>query len=263
MDEYSVHLFTPTFIPTKSIIMKRFRLWYIPLFALITLFTSCIDIIENLLLNKDGSGKYELTMDMSRLLADPMMKGLMEASEDKDKMKDMDSVIYFKDMPDSIKKDNPDLWNRVRMQIYSNAEKEKLYTKVYLDFKSVDEIGYLSKNLGKFMSNSKADPLAGEGGSIPSTSAFISENLQYLFSGKELTRVSGDTEMPADKKEDLEMMKTFLGDASYKLTYELPGKVKKVTIPNAKIDGKKVTSEASFMDLLEGKVSLDGSIKYK
>jgi hypothetical protein len=243
--------------------MKSFRLLYIPLFALITLFTSCIDIIENLLLNKDGSGKYELTMDMSDMISNPMMKGLMEAGEEKDKMKDMDSVIYFKDMPDSIKKDNPDLWNRVRMQIYSNAEKEKLYTKVYLDFKSVDEIGYLAKNFEKVMSNAKAGPLAGDGASGSATPGFISEDLQYLFSGKELTRVSGDKKMPEDKKEDMEMMKTFLGDASYKLTYEIPGKVKKVTIPNAKTDGKKVTAEATFMDLLEGKVSLDGSIKFK
>ena len=59
--------------------MKRFRFRFIPLFVSITLFTSCIDIIENFVLNKNGSGKYELTMDKSEMISNPMMKGLMES----------------------------------------------------------------------------------------------------------------------------------------------------------------------------------------
>jgi hypothetical protein len=58
-------------------------------------------------------------------------------------------------------------------------------------------------------------------------------------------------------------MKSFLGGASHKINFEFPGKVRKVTIPNAKVNGKKVTVEASFADLMEKKVSLDGMIRYK
>lgn len=40
--------------------------------------TSCIDILENILLAKDGSGKYELVIDMSGMLKDPMLKELIK-----------------------------------------------------------------------------------------------------------------------------------------------------------------------------------------
>ena len=40
--------------------------------------TSCIDMLEELYLNKDGSGTYNITFDMSGLFSDPMMKGMLE-----------------------------------------------------------------------------------------------------------------------------------------------------------------------------------------
>jgi hypothetical protein len=84
-----------------------------------------------------------------------------------------------------------------------------------------------------------------------------------VLSGKELQRSSVAPESGEEGMEDLSMMKSFLGGASHKINFEFPGKVRKVTIPNAKVNGKKVTVEASFADLMEKKVSLDGAIKFK
>ena len=55
--------------------MKRLTLLVMLSFGL--LFTGCIDIVEEVFINKDGSGKYLVTMDMSSLMG-PEMKGMMQ-----------------------------------------------------------------------------------------------------------------------------------------------------------------------------------------
>lgn len=240
------------------------RLTFLPLVLLCVLFTGCIDIVENLVLDKKGSGKYSLTIDMSGLMKDPMMKGLIDAGDGKDNLKDMDSVIHFRDLPDSVKKDNPDFWNRVTLRIFSNAKAEQLYTKVNLDFKSVDEITYLVQNFNKVMENAKAGPLATGGSSTESGSGnLLAENLTYELKGKVLSRTSGGFGKTGDTGGEMEMMKTFLGDAKYTIYYTLPGKIKTSDITNATIDGNKMTIIAPLLDLMDNKVSLNGRVSYK
>ncbi len=235
---------------------------FIPLFTFCILFTGCIDIIENLVLNKDGSGKYSITIDMGDMMKDPMMSGMMSADEN-NPFKNMDSVVYFKDLPDSVIKDNPDLWKRVSMHIFANEKDKAFYTTIRFDFKNVGEIEYVSKNIDKVLETTKKNPLTAEMGGGSSPTGMLTGITSYMLSGGELTRTSAQVKQGDEETQDLSMMKTFLGGASHKINFELPGKVRKVTIPNARIDGKKVTVEASFIDLLEKKVSLDGMIKYK
>ena len=241
--------------------MKKHFCAIVLVFATSVWFTSCIDIIEDMILHKDGSGKYAITMDMGEMMNDPMLKGMME-SDEKNEMKDMDSTVYFKDLPDSVIKDNPDLWSRVHMRIYNNAKEEAFFVKINFDFKKVDEIAYLSANLSKVMNATKANPLAGEEAGQGGPSGFLDEGLGYMLKGKELVRKTAD-KVNEEPGEDLEMLKTFLGGAEYKMNFELPGKVKKVTIPNARVDGKKVTVVTPFLEILEKKTKMDGSISYK
>jgi hypothetical protein len=239
------------------------RLIFLPLLMLWLLCSSCFEITESIALKKDGSGKYSLNMDMSGLFKDPMLKGLMAAGEKKEEMKNIDSVIYFKDMPDSVIADNPDLWKRVSMKVLANEEKEQLLTTIYLDFKSVDEIGYVAKNMDKIMSSAKAGPFASEEKSSETAPAgFLTEGLTYMLNGKELKRVTANPE-PKEGEENLEMLKSFMGSAKYVINLEMPGKVKKVTIPNAKVKGKNVTIQAPLIDMMDNKLLLDGSVKFK
>ncbi len=224
-------------------------------------FTGCIDIIEDLVLRKDGSGKYTLTMDMSKMMSDPMLKGMMEADE-KNEVKDMDSIVYFKDLPDSVTKDNPDLWSRVSMRIVNNSAKESFFVKINLDFKDVSEIGYLSANLNKVMDATMSNPLAGDQPSQGGPSGLIDEGLSYVLNGKELVRTSKPPNEDVSN-EDLDMLKNFMGDAEYRMNFELPGKVRKVTLPNAKVEGKKVVVVVPFLQMMEKKTDLGGSIRFK
>lgn len=239
------------------------RFFYIPLILFSFLFAGCFDILEEINLNKNGTGQYVIKIDMSELLKNPMLKGMM-AGEGNEAQKDMDSVVYFKDLPDSVIADNPDLWKRVHMKVFSNAELELLYTSIHLEFKSLEDITYLSENFEKVMNKSKGSgSVTNDLMSGGAPSGFLAKGLQYSLNGKTLSRKSDKMTLKEEEMENMEMLKGFLGDADYQVNYTLPGKIKKVTIANSVINGKTVTSKVKMMELMENKVTLDGSVQFK
>jgi hypothetical protein len=242
--------------------MKKLKLAFLPVFLFTILFTSCIDIIENMVVNKDGTGSYSVTMDMGKLMHDPFLKGMMEQSEGNN-MEDKDSTFFMSELPDSLIGDNREFWSRVSMRVVTHEKEEEFYIKINLDYKDVSEISYLAKNLDKVMSSTNSNPLgSGEKGSGP-TPGFLSESIKFAFSGKELVRTSDDTNVFKDEPgEDLEMIKSFLSGAEYKINYQLPKKVRKVNMDNAKVNGKNVSVSVPLTDIMENKVSLNGSIRF-
>lgn len=232
------------------------------LVAISFFFTSCLDVVEEIYLNKDGSGKYTVTIDMSGLFADDFMKSMIQSSLAEQEGMDlsngfpeMDTVIYFKDLPADQKGDNPEFWNKVTSNIVMSDEQGKFITSINLNFDNADDITYLYANLGRMgEGNAQLGGLAGEGGVLPS-------GVVYNLAKNTIGRKSAKPE--AAEGEEMEMMKMFLGSATHRVVYHLPGNAKKVTIPGAVIKGKTVTTEASLVDVMEGKAQLDGTIKYK
>lgn len=229
--------------------------------------TGCLDVIEEMYLNRDGSGKYSVTIDMSGLFEDEFMKSMIKSSLEQDTtlklggngggLPEMDTIIYFKDMPSEQMGGNPDFWKRVHSKIVMSETQGKFFTSINLDFASAADITYLYENIGKIgESNSQLGGLAGEGGLLPT-------NVGYILTKNLLTRKTPKPAEKATEGEEMEMMKMFLGSASFRTIYHLPGNVKKVTIPNAKIEGKTVTVEAAMLDIMDGKASMDGTIKFK
>ncbi len=229
------------------------------------LLSSCIDIMEELVLNKNGSGKYDLTMDMSEMFENPLMKGVLEADDDKDKsMEETDSLVYFKDMPDSLKGENPEVWDRTTLHIVFLPKLEKFYTTIHCDFKNLDELAYVSENMEKMMKSARDIPLSGD--DMPSQlspTGLMGKGIKYSLKGRELIRTSGQSNVENEPDEEMEMLKGFLSEAKYKASFTLPGKVKKVTIPGAKIDGNKVSIVISMIEMMEKKMTMDGSIWFR
>ena len=69
-------------------------------------FQSCLDVLEEISLNKDGSGTYQLTFDMAGILSNGMMKEMLkESMENEDGGglfgggMEVDTLIAFKDSP--------------------------------------------------------------------------------------------------------------------------------------------------------------------
>lgn len=214
-----------------------------------------------MVLNKDGSGKYALTIEMGKMMKDPLMKGMIEAGNN-DEMKDMDSIIYFKDLPDSIIKDNPDLWSGATMRIYNNVQEESFFVKIDFHFKRVGEIAYLAANINKIIDAKKANPVSGDQPSKGGPSGLLDEGLCYVLKGRKLHRKT-ETKTAETPEEDMQMLKSVMGGAEYRLSLEMPGRIKQVSIPNARIDGRKIMVTTPFLDIMQKKATMDGSITYK
>lgn len=247
------------------------RLIYLPLIACALSLTSCINIIEELLLKKDGTGVYTITMDMSSVMENGGIRSLMEMSgEDmsspdnpfsSDEPVEMDTIMLMKDAPDSVRLafNNDELLEKISIHQIISESQELMKTKFVINFDKISEIEEFLNNMDKLQGSD--NPLAGAGGA---GGLFPGGGKTKLFnlSKKTLTRLPTPKENQL-QDEELGMMKMMLADATYTTIYHLPGTVKKTTIQDAVLEGKKVTVEYSMMDVLENKAELQGMIKFK
>ena len=228
-------------------------------------------MVEELDLNRDGSGHYKITVDGSSMFTDPFLKGMMEGIMEEEggmalgegEKLEMDSVIYFKDMPaeQRSKVDRPEFWDGVVMNMKVSESQEKMLLAMEFDFEKVDDIGYFYKTLeemgGEQGGAMGGGMMGGAGGLFPSGGKL------FEVGRKTITRLPMpklDTKMEG---EEAEMMKMFFASGTYKTIYKLPGKVKKSSIEGAEIDGKTVTVSVPLVDFMEGKANMEGLIKYK
>lgn len=242
-------------------------------------FTSCINILEEMFLNKDGSGKYAMTIDMSAIM-DPttreMLKGFAQEEgaelpeeEDAPPM-EMDTLIMFKDMPAEMRGElsRPDFYDKVAMKMVASESKEIMKVTFQLDFDNADDIDYFLKNMDKLMASADEEdnPLGamgggGMGGMIPSAGK---DYRLFDISKKLLKRYKAPA--PAEKAEEDEnmaMMKMFMAGAEYTTIYHFPGNVKSATNPNAKIDGKTVTIKGDLLEMMDGTGDMSTEVKFK
>lgn len=244
--------------------MRKISLLLVVAVAILT--SGCFNIFEELTLNRDGSGTYSLKMDMGALLADEFMKSmLMQSAEENEATQDLaenlekDTTIYLKDMPAESKAQTgrPEFWDNVTMRIKVSDESDEFYTDIKMKFKDIKDIDFFYQNLGTVMAESGS----AASGMMPGD--FVPGGAAFKFSKNILTRLPAAKPEEAPEGEDMEMMKMFLSSAKYISTYNLPGNIKKVTIPGAKVSGKTVTVETDLISMMEGKGKIDGDIRFK
>ncbi len=233
--------------------------------CLVVLNTGCFDIVEEVFLNKDGSGKYLMTMDMSGLLKDSFMKGMFEESlkqEGGDQigaLMEKDSIIYFKDLPEvaELSAGEKEILENLQMRLSMSEKKSEMLIKLQLDFKNVTDINKMSEVMSKIGADQQVS------GGMPGGNLMTGNNASFSFKKGLLSRLPVKMSDAVKADENMEMMKMFLGDADYKTIYHLPGKVKKADIPGAVIEGNTVTVTNSLLDMMDGKAKIDGAIKFK
>ena len=197
--------------------------------------TGCLDIIEEINLNKDGSGTYITAYDITKL-ADTY--GTLDSTGQsiKDTKKTLDSTF-------EVLKNKIASLNGVSAAYLDKSEKN--VTKLRLNFTNINV-------LNKVLDQDKQD--AGE------------KNLYSQSKGK-LTRKDGGISslMGGDEEEEQnEMMSPFLAEMKYRIIYHLPAAVKKMTNEDATLsnDKKTVTLEVSIEDVKEKRKTLSNEIKY-
>lgn len=62
---------------------------------------------------------------------------------------------------------------------------------------------------------------------------------------------------------DMEMMNSFFEGCTYTITYHLPGKVKRSTLPNAQKQGNTLVAEYPLLDIMQQKVNPSGKVQFK
>lgn len=244
--------------------MKFLPGFLLAFFAII--FTGCFDILEDISLNKNGSGSYKIVFDMDGIISDPFMKEMLLDAIKNDaniKVDDignlaLDSTIYFRDDPQFAKyKDNKILWETAKMHMLVNEEKGKMFIDFGFDFNDVSDIASFFKS---FNEGNEAQEMFAGFEQIVSGSTFV-------YKKKSLSRLpstKGDNSITDNfKDEDMAMLKMFITNSKLKTSYHFPGKVKKSSIPNSVIENNEVTVAIPLLELMEGSAKMDGEIKFK
>ncbi len=244
--------------------MKKITILF--LVVCMTTFTSCLNLIEELTLNKNGSGKYTITFDMGSMFTDPMMKGMIQEAIKQQSgsvdnlFSEMDTVIYFKDAPQikNGKIERPEFWNKVKMNMKISEATREMISTLQIDFESVEDIDYFYKNLDKLESDDSMGPSL-----MGSTGSFLPKGALFVLKNKQFSRLPTDRKEDLVNSEEMQFAKMLFANAKYTTIYNLPGKIKKTSIPGGKVDGKTIKAEYSFLDILEGKAKMEGDIKFK
>jgi len=244
-------------------------------------FTSCINILEEMFLNKDGSGKYAMTIDMSALMDSSTREMLKSFSQDEESAEpeddtppmETDTMVMLKDLPAEMRGElsRPEFFDKVTMKMVASESKEVMKITFAVDFDNADDIDYFLKNMDKFFAsaNDEENPLGamggGGGGMMGGMLPSAGKDYRLFDIGKKLLK-RYKAPAPAENLEEDEtmaMMKMFMAGAEYTTVYHFPGKVKNATNPNAKVDGKTVTIKGDLLEMLEGKADMSTEVKFK
>ncbi|MEL6836904.1 MAG: hypothetical protein AAFY48_14395 [Bacteroidota bacterium] len=248
---------------------------YLTCLALALLTTGCFEMLEDLYVNADGSGKYQITIDMSGMFSDPFMGEMMKQGlqeETGGESLEIDSLLTFTDLsdgelPPSLTDKDRDILNRTELRMQMSESEEIGKFTISFPFASFDELNEFNKTLAKM--NEEGGQGGGMSGLMSGSTGFTGNESLWDLSGRTLTRkvITSD---PAELMEEMggeemmDMVKMMMADATFTSTYHLPGRVKKCTIPNAEVDGKNVSVSYNFLDAFEDEVpETGGTIKFK
>jgi hypothetical protein len=233
--------------------------------------TSCFDILEEIDLNKDGSGVYKITMDMSEMLSSPFMKMALEEElakgDNPEASMKMDSTINYLESPkaDQLTPAERQVIAKLDARIRLDMEAGEGGLYMTLPFANVREINTMQKGLNKLQDEEGGqdanNPFGGMfgGGMQPSDSRFRLDK-------RTLVREVTVGEMPFDdmEAESLEMAQMMFDGATMTTIYRLPGRVKSTSIEAAIVSDKTVTVSYDLLDIIKGEMpETGGTIKFK
>ena len=242
----------------------------------ITLFTSC-EIQEEITFNKDGSGEYQMLIDMSGMLA--ISKNSKKQKKDslspEKKPVVQDSIYKFSDIlkekKDSIARlpeKEQKILNELKdviVKIHMDETKNEMTMAYVYPFQKTSDLKNILERLEKISTYPKEknqmDDFLSE---IPRTA------VEYKFSKRKFHRKVKvlKTEKKNNEKENTEnqtgKMDKIFTMFRYKLIYHFPKKIKSVSYKDALLsaDGKTLIIELPFDKVTENPELLDFEVKF-
>lgn len=233
------------------------------LLSLIFVVCSC-EFTETMVLNEDGTGRMELSVDMSEIMA---MSG--EMAQDSS-MQRMDTVIAFKDilkqLGDSIATLSPSEQTRLKamedyhIHMFSDPGNNKFVMDVFIEFKNVAEANDLMKGFDLSSDYLQGANKEGNGNGKKDNEDDII-GVKYNYSKGHFSRDAfiRDEQQHQQQLDSLKQAESFMSGISYKLKYTFPRKIKSTTAKDAafSLDGKTLELERTFLEYFKNPDIMD------
>ena len=227
---------------------------YLIFASLLLLLTSCFEVREEIDLKKDGSGTYQIVLDMSK--SKNMIAVAMKMAENDEKMQA--SGNPFSDVDSVFVKGAQSLNG---MEGINNAkgsyDKQNYIFTTKFDFKNIDALNDALNEMNK-----RKNP---ELESFPVTFKFEKNIFERTsnFYMKDLTNFSEQT---GGDEQKIAQVQAVLKTATYISVIRTPeGKIKKFSNEKAVLseDKKELRLSANLSEITEGKISLGNVLKIK
>lgn len=218
--------------------------------------TSCLNIIEEYKINKDGSGTAKLWVDMSEVISMMGMFGdeLDSLSEGGGSMSEIDEMFKSEDLVEPLR-EMPGI-----SKVKSLNNKDKGIIGLEFDFATIEALNNAIAEGPADISGFTEFMGEGEGKLVGSQANVISMKGKKFERMLLLPKREGEKD---EEKETMAMMEMMFKDAAYTVRYEFERQVKKVKGANAKSEGKTVTVEQNLFDLMKAGGDLSASVKLK
>lgn len=268
--------------------MKQFKL--LVLLAFVFLLTSC-SITEKMIINEDGSGKFSYEIDGSKMMSmmgsafkeETTKKEKKKGKKESDIKKAIDSTFTFKelfaDKQDSIAKlplaeqEKIKKMEKFSMHMQIDQEKGLMKYDMFTDFSSIKELEDVMSPVETMKNISPTGQQAGGMGMAPNALEDKSST-SYFYDGKTFKKIVSEKNTKEDEEDEEtseenarveESMEMFYAQSSFKVVYEFPKPVKKVSVENALYseDRKTITIEYPLKDYMENPASLNFEIEFQ
>lgn len=249
-------------------------------------------ITEKMIINDKGSGKFTYEIDGTKMMS--MAGSAFKNDSDKDakkgkdekKKKDIDSTFTFKEMfadkKDSIAKLSPEEQEKIkRMERFSvhmvmNEEKGIMNYSMFTDFASVQELQDVMNPVQsmKSLAPGGKNKSAGADAAIPednSSTKFFFDGKTFKKTVSKIEKKKNNDAVEETKSEDelannmKQSMEMFYSESSFKVVYEFPKAVKKVSVQNATYseDRKTITIEYPLKEYMENPEKLNFEVEFE
>lgn len=255
--------------------MRIIRRWFF-IAAGCMFLTSCLEIHDETVINENGSGQLSQALDMSQLI--DMMQAMGGEEFDKHKDEKIDSVIYLKDMVDTVKDitaEQRDLLRRGKINIKMNMKAKEFKINLQCPFDNLASLqklssggGHAGAGLGSLMK--KFGPGSGEmvsGDDSPDMDMLLGV-FDYKISNGLINRTVNPAKLKAllnnPKMEEMKSGADMGIEVSHTVVYKLPRPVKKAANTKARLsaDKKTVTLQLNLLEIFTKPEQFAFTIEY-
>lgn len=234
--------------------------------------TSCVNLSEEITLNEDGSGEYSMYSDMVATQVEMAVQMAMMFADDQEVNEDslriamtektweempenVDSLHTAFEIPDSLKKDPKMAAMLDKFQGFTEGGREKgvVNTGVRFTFTNMSNLNEMHETMSNFQDQKDEKSGGGMGPKMDPGK----QSINFDFDDTHFKKTTNWEKEPDLKEQDLEMLESFLGKATFSSIVHLPRKMKKVDkthLRHVSEDGKTLTFEYSILEMIQGKV---------